>query len=48
MVKIEWHFIKCGDEDHKVDTTTIGQFSGLYDKNGNRVFDGDIIKVTMH
>lgn len=47
-VKIEGHFIKCGDEDHKVDPTTIGQFSGLYDKNGDRVFDGDIIKVTMH
>ena len=30
----------------EVDPETVGQFTGRVDKNGNRVFEGDIIRIT--
>lgn len=31
---------------YAIDPETIGQFTGRVDKNGNRVFEGDIIRIT--
>jgi uncharacterized phage protein (TIGR01671 family) len=41
------HYIIDGLIEYEVIPETVGQFTGIYDKNGNKIFDGDVVLATL-
>ena len=40
-----WNCYTLTPECHGIEPSTVGQYTGLTDKNGKKIFEGDILKI---
>lgn len=38
------HLDCCGEENFVIDESTLSQFTGLYDKNGEKIWEGNVVR----
>ena len=44
LTPVEYRILGCRGENHLVDPKTVGEYTGLTDGKGTRIFEGDIIQ----